>query len=117
MASLRSAKAAGIRAIMFTSDNFNHALNNLRQPANPKRKLSVADKMGSLAMFLFVRYRALRRAHPMSGGVARVRRDCANDYRSLRKSPFGCELAPLPSSLALPAAEQLIQPERKIRAG
>ncbi len=94
-----------------------HALNNLRQPANPKRKLSTADKMGSLAMFLFVRYCTLRRTHPMSGGVARVRRDCTNDYLSLRKSTFGCELAPLPSSLALPAAEQLLQPERKIRAG
>ena len=48
----------------------------------------------------------------MSGGVKRVQRDCADDYLSQRRRTFGFELAPLPQSLALPAAEQLLTPER-----
>jgi hypothetical protein len=47
----------------------------------------------------------------MSGGVMRVQRDCVDDYLPLRRRTFGCELAPLPRSLALPAAEQLLTPE------
>ncbi len=89
-----------------------HALQNMRQQTVPKRRESLADKMGSLAMSLFVRYCVLRHTHPMSGGVMRVRRDGVDDYLALRRHTFGCELAPLPRSLALPAAEQLLAPER-----
>ena len=42
----------------------------------------------------------------------RVQRDCANDYLPLRRHTFACEMAPLPRSLALPVAEQLLTPER-----
>jgi hypothetical protein len=63
--------------------------------------------MGTLAMSVFVRYCAWRRAHPMSGGVMRVRLDRASDFLSLRRRTFGFDLAPLPQSLQLPAAEGL----------
>jgi hypothetical protein len=89
-----------------------HALQNMRRQTVPKRRESLADKMSSLAMSLFVRYCVWRHTHPMSGGVMRVRRDGVDDYLALRRHTFGCELAPLPRSLALPAAEQLLAPER-----
>jgi hypothetical protein len=58
-----------------------------------------------MANSLFVRNCAWRRIHPMSGGVARVRRDGVNDFAALRKETFGFELAPLPQSLLLSAAD------------
>jgi radical SAM superfamily enzyme YgiQ (UPF0313 family) len=48
---------------------------------------------------------ASRHAHPMAGGTGRVRLDGAEDYRELRRSVFGFDLAPLPGSLALPPAD------------
>jgi hypothetical protein len=59
-------------------------------------------------MSLFNRYCAWRRAHPMSGGVRRVRRDRVDDYRLLRKEMFGFELVPLPRSLQLSAADSVL---------
>lgn len=56
-------------------------------------------------MSLFSRYCAVRRTHPMSGGVARVRLDSVKDFNTLRKETFGFELAPLPRSLQLSAAD------------
>lgn len=94
-----------------------HALHNMRQLTVPMRRESRAEKISSLAMSLFVRYCALRHTHPMSGGVMRVQRDCADDFLPLRKHTFGCELAPLPRSLALPAAEQLLTSERQFGRG
>lgn len=41
----------------------------------------------------------------MSGGVVRVRLDGVKDYLSLRQETFGFELAPLPRSLQLSAAD------------
>ena len=41
----------------------------------------------------------------MSGGIKRVRLDGVDDYLSLRREAFGFNLAPLPQSLQLPAAE------------
>jgi hypothetical protein len=52
------------------------------------------------------RVAAVRRTHPMAGGVARVRIDGAADYRALRRKRFGLDLVPLPSSLALSPADQ-----------
>jgi hypothetical protein len=98
--------------------SFRHSLHNLRQQTLSKRRESCKDKLSTMAMTLFVRYCAWRRTHPMSGGVMRVQRDCAGDYLSLRRRTFDCELAPLPRSLALPVAEQLLTPERHLaRAG
>ena len=59
-------------------------------------------------MSLFGRYCAWRRTHPMSGGLRRVLLDGVNDLLPLRKETFGFELAPLPKSLQLPAAEDLL---------
>jgi hypothetical protein len=56
-------------------------------------------------MSLFSRYCALRRTHPMSGGIARVRLDRVKDFIRLRKETFGFELAPLPRSLQLSNAD------------
>ncbi len=44
-------------------------------------------------------------AHPMAGGVGRVRRDRAADYADARRSVFDIDLAPLPASLPLPRAD------------
>lgn len=48
---------------------------------------------------LFARYAAMRRMHPMSGGVGRVALDHADRYRPLRRARFGYDLVPLPASL------------------
>ncbi|HUG54258.1 MAG TPA: B12-binding domain-containing radical SAM protein [Vicinamibacteria bacterium] len=47
-----------------------------------------------------------RRAHPMAGGIGRVRLDHVSDYLPLRRRAFGLERAPLPRSLALSAADE-----------
>jgi hypothetical protein len=61
-------------------------------------------KMGLLPGFglsVFTRFAAARKTHPMSGGIGRVYRDSALDYRDLRSKVFDIDLAPLPQSLAL----------------
>jgi hypothetical protein len=78
-----------------------HALHSMRHDS----KGLVGEMAGILAMSLFDRYCARRRMHPMSGGVARVWRDGAKDFVALRKEMFGFELAPLPRSLQLSAAD------------
>ncbi len=50
---------------------------------------------------LFTRYSSIKKVHPMSGGVGRVRLDCAGSYREVRKKRFGVYMAPLPDSLQL----------------
>jgi radical SAM superfamily enzyme YgiQ (UPF0313 family) len=64
---------------------------------------------------LFSRYCAWEQMHPMSGGVFRVRRDGIRDFISLRKEAFGFELAPLPQSLLLSAAESRLNGDIKPR--
>ena len=70
-----------------------------------RRRRVVAESAESLAGWAFNRYCAWRRMHPMSGGVGRVRRDGVADYIALRRAAFGFDLAPLPRSLQLPAAD------------
>jgi hypothetical protein len=60
------------------------------------------------------RFGAMHRQHPMAGGVARVRLDRVTDYLDLRRRRFGVELAPLPSSLELSAADQEINRRAKL---
>jgi len=61
-----------------------------------------------VAMFLFSRFSAFRRMHPMSGGLGRIYRDTDRDYRELRRQRFGYDQVPLPDSLSLsPADEEL----------
>ncbi len=54
---------------------------------------------------IFARYSAWKKMHPMAGGIWRVRRDSATDYRGLRRERYGFDLAPLPRSLQLSAAD------------
>lgn len=82
-----------------------HTLRNMRYLGSRARTGSLGEIVGSMAMWLFSRYCAWRRTHPMSGGVLRPRRDGVNDFISLRKETFGFELAPLPHSLQLSAAD------------
>jgi radical SAM superfamily enzyme YgiQ (UPF0313 family) len=85
-----------------------HALRNMRDQRFRNGKSRLSETLGSLAMSLFGRYCAWRRTHPMSGGLRRVLLDGMNDFLSLRQETFGFELAPLPKSLQLPAAENLL---------
>jgi len=82
------------------------AMRNARQLAFACPNV-LSESAGNLSMSAFTRYCAWRRRHPMSGGVGRVRLDGAQDFLALRKKTFGCELAPLPRSLALPEEEDL----------
>jgi radical SAM superfamily enzyme YgiQ (UPF0313 family) len=85
-----------------------HALRNVRDLSFRNGRGRLKETLGSLAMSLFGRYCAWRRTHPMSGGLRRVLLDGVNDFLPLRKETFGFELAPLPKSLQLPAAENLL---------
>jgi radical SAM superfamily enzyme YgiQ (UPF0313 family) len=58
-----------------------------------------------LAHPLFSLLSAWKREHPMSGGVSRVHRDSAADYRELRRKQFQLEQVPLPKSLELSKAD------------
>ena len=60
------------------------------------------------------RLAARRRTHPMAGGVGRVRRDRAADYAALRRARFACDLAPLPGSLSLSAADEALNRRAKL---
>jgi hypothetical protein len=50
----------------------------------------------------------------MSGGIGRVRADSVDDYRQLRHRFFGLDLVPLPTSLALSAADAELNRNVKI---
>ena len=85
-----------------------HAFRNVRDLSFHNGRGRLSETLGSLAMSLFGRYCAWRRTHPMSGGLRRVLLDGVDDFLTLRKETFGFELAPLPQSLQLPAAESLL---------
>jgi hypothetical protein len=87
-----------------------HALGNVGEATSFRRQGALARSAANVAMSAFTRLCAWRRTHPMSGGVKRVRLDRVNDFLPLRRQTFGFELAPLPRSLQLPAAESLLQP-------
>jgi len=73
--------------------------------------------LSTVGNFLFSRYSAWQRVHPMSGGVGRVRRDRQEDFRALRRRVFGCEQAPLPKSLPLPESAAALNRALNPRAG
>ncbi len=60
------------------------------------------------------RFSAWKRIHPMSGGICRVRLDSSSDYRDLRRSQFGIDLAPLPKNLELSPADAALNHRVKI---
>jgi hypothetical protein len=72
--------------------------------------------LGAIAFWGMCRLAARRRLHPMSGGVSRVRLDGVDDYLPLRRKLFGLDLAPLPTNLALSAADQAINRTAKLSA-
>jgi coproporphyrinogen III oxidase-like Fe-S oxidoreductase len=74
-----------------------------------RRSSVLAESVGITAMSLFNRYCTWRRTHPMSGGVMPVLLDRVDEYLPLRKNAFGFELAPLPRSLQLVAADSLLK--------
>ena len=84
--------------------SWGHVLRNAVHRAFGRRSV-LAEAVKNMALSLFSRYCARRQMHPMSGGVRRARRDGVNDFIALRKETFGFELAPLPRSLQLSAAE------------
>lgn len=51
-------------------------------------------------------YCAMRRIHPMSGGIWRVKLDRDRDYSDLRAETFGFRFAPLPQNLELGKADE-----------
>jgi radical SAM superfamily enzyme YgiQ (UPF0313 family) len=63
---------------------------------------------------LFSRFSALRKTHPMSGGVSRVNMDSAEDYRELRRQRFGIDRVPLPRSLGLSETDANLNHHAKI---
>jgi len=105
--------AADLTRLLFTCYrkffSWTHMLGNLGQAAT-RRTRRLRKSTGAVAMTLFNRFSAWRQMHPMSGGVMRVARDRAADFLQLRRETFGFELAPLPQSLQLHAAETLLQP-------
>jgi hypothetical protein len=82
-----------------------HALRNAKNEMSFRSRGALGRSAANMAMSLFSRYCAWRRTHPMSGGIKRVRLDGVDNYLSLRREAFGFNLAPLPQSLQLPAAE------------
>lgn len=86
--------------------SFRHSLRDLKDEMTIGLRGLLSRSVASVATPLFVRYCAFRRTHPMSGGIKRVRLDCADDFLSLRREAFGFELAPLPQSLQLSASER-----------
>jgi radical SAM superfamily enzyme YgiQ (UPF0313 family) len=87
--------------------SWGHVLRNAARRAVGGRS-GPAEAAKNVGLSLFSRYCAWRRTHPMSGGVIRVRRDGVNDFIALRRGTFGFELAPLPESLQLSAAESRV---------
>ncbi len=78
-----------------------HAMSNIRNIVRQKTRGKVIEGLGSLAMSSFIRYCALRKTHPMSGGVLRAKVDHVSEYIGLRRSTFGFEQVPLPKSLRI----------------
>ncbi len=68
---------------------------------NLRPKEISAGWIAALGHPLFTRFSAWRGVHPMSGGVWRLEKDSAADYREIRKQRFGHDLVPLPKNLAL----------------
>ena len=87
-----------------------HALHNIKDETSFRSGGVLARCVGNVAMSLFTRYCAWRHTHPMSGGVGRRRLDGVDAFLGLRQRTFGFELAPLPQSLQLSAAEEQLHP-------
>jgi radical SAM superfamily enzyme YgiQ (UPF0313 family) len=76
---------------------------NARTPRDFRTGQTLFAILGQAAL---ARWAARRGEHPMAGGVGRVRRDHADEYRALRRRVFGLDLAAIPRSLALSASDE-----------
>jgi hypothetical protein len=83
----------------------------LGPPWGSRRGAALASVVGYP---LQARLAAAAGAHPMAGGIRRVRRDRAADYLPLRRRLFGFELAPLPANLSLSPADEAINRRAKL---
>ncbi|HET6889743.1 MAG TPA: radical SAM protein [Pyrinomonadaceae bacterium] len=88
-------------------ESLKHTQMNLSQ-LSYKRGGLLSELMTSIGYSLFNNYSALRRKHPMSGGFKRKKLDHLNDFLHLRRNLFDLSLVPLPQSLALPEADQIL---------
>jgi radical SAM superfamily enzyme YgiQ (UPF0313 family) len=79
-----------------------------------RRYAFVGLRMG-LGVQAFMRFSSAMRLHPMSGGIRRVRLDRVSDYLDGRKTTYGFELAPLPHSLVLSAADAALNAHVKLK--
>jgi hypothetical protein len=80
----------------------------------PRQDFALGSILHGVGIHLFSRYAAFQRMHPMSGGIGRVRRDHAADFRPYRRKWFDIDLAPLPASLQLSREETVINRRAKI---
>jgi hypothetical protein len=81
------------------------AAKSLRWAWRTRRSANVLLRIAVGAYSLLSRLSIRQGLHPMAGGTFRVPRDGVEDYVALRRRRYGFDLAPLPSSLPLGAAE------------
>ena len=103
--------AEELQSLMFKGyhrfESLKHTSSNLRH-LNYRRGGLATEALTSVGYTVFNRYSALRKIHPMSGGIKRTRLDHVNDFIHLRRACFGFDLVPLPNNLALPQADQVL---------
>jgi radical SAM superfamily enzyme YgiQ (UPF0313 family) len=88
----------------------------LARALGPRWDFRTPGKLSSIAGYAAQSRLAVRaRAHPMAGGIGRVRRDRAADYALLRRRQWSFDLAPLPANLALSAADEEVNRRAKLR--
>jgi hypothetical protein len=85
----------------YSFDHWRRSVRNIEQ--HPKRR--GMEGFYQSVSTIFQRYCAMRRSHPMSGGIRRVARDSDRDYRELRQKTFDFDYAPLPQNLELTAVD------------
>jgi radical SAM superfamily enzyme YgiQ (UPF0313 family) len=88
----------------------------LARAARPRWDFRTPGKLFSIAGYaLQSRLAARTRAHPMAGGIGRVRQDSAADYAQLRRRTWDVDLAPLPDNLALSPSDEAINRRARLR--
>jgi radical SAM superfamily enzyme YgiQ (UPF0313 family) len=73
--------------------------------------------LATLGYPALARLGAMKREHPMAGGIGRRRLDHASEYAGIRRRRFDLDLAPLPMSLTLSAHDQAINRLAKVAEG
>jgi Radical SAM superfamily len=106
-----SLSAGELQSLMFKGyrrfESLRHTTSNVRH-LNYKRGGFATEALTTIGYTVFNRYSALRKNHPMSGGIRRTRLDHIDDFLHLRRKCFGLEIVPLPQNLALPQTDQIL---------